>query len=447
MDTNNLSKEEVLSYDAEYCLRPWAVQKNQNPIPVARADGIFFWDYDGKRYYDMSSQLVNVNLGFGNREINDAIVRQLQQYPYIAPAHATEARGKLAKLLIEKSPKNMRKVFFTCGGAESNDNAVIIAREVTGRTKIFSRYRSYHGSTLGAGNLSGDPRRFGVEKPEMPGYIKFFDPYVYREPIRFANDAEASHYYLAKLREQIICEGPHKIAAIALETITGSNGVFIPPDGYLAGVRRLCDEFGILLIFDEVMTGFGRTGKLFSFENWGVIPDIITFAKGITCGYVQLGGVIVNDRISAYYDTRPLLNGLTYAGHALACAAGYVTLNYYYEHNVFENVNRVGQTLGQTLEGFKEKHKCVGDVRYIGLFSAVELVKDKDTREPLVSYSNDEKGVMNKIIGLLRERGFATFGRENNIVIAPPLIIEEKQLRDALMILDEVLGIVDRELV
>ena len=340
----------------------------------------------------------------------------------------------------------MGKVFFTNAGAESNENAVKIARMFTGKNKIFSRYRSYHGASFGAGNLTGEPRRYALE-PGVPGFVKFFDPYVYREPIEFESEEEATKYYLAKLREQIIYEGSNNIAAIILETITGSNGVIIPPKGYLPGVRALCDEFGILMICDEVMVGWGRTGKMFAFENFDVKPDIVTFAKGVTCGYVPLGGVVVSKEIAEYFDDNLLSCGLTYSGHPLACAAGVACVNYYEEANILENVNKVGKVLGEKLEEFKAKHPCVGDVRYIGLFSAIELVKDKATKEPMVQYGKDPEGIMGKIIGMLKERKFMTYSHENMILIAPPLIITEEQLLEELKKVDEVLAIVDKEFI
>ncbi|MBR1736825.1 MAG: aminotransferase class III-fold pyridoxal phosphate-dependent enzyme, partial [Firmicutes bacterium] len=318
-------------------------------------------------------------------------------------------------------------------------------RTFTGRSKVLSRYRSYHGSTLGSGNLSGDPRRFALERPAANGYLKFYDPYVYRARQNFKNDEEASGYYLELLEEQIQYEGADQIAAIVVESITGANGVIIPPDGYLQGLRSLCDKYDILLVCDEVMAGFGRTGKMFSFEHWGIKPDIISFAKGVTCGYVQLGGVILSKEISDYFNDKTFLYGLTYSGHSLACAAGVACVNYYIENNIFEHVNEVGKVFGELLEKMKEKHKSVGDVRYIGLFGAVELMKDREKKIPLVPYGYDEHATMAKIQGLLKERGFAAFGRENNINITPPLIITEDELREAFEILDEVLTIVDNE--
>jgi taurine--2-oxoglutarate transaminase len=439
-----MNGEEIKSTLKEYNLQSWSKQRNINPISIEKADGIYFWDYDGNRYTDMSSQLVNLNLGFGNKAIGDAIKEQVDKYCFVGPSFGTESRAKLAKKIVELMPDNMGKVFFTNAGAESNENAIKIARMFTGKTKVFSRYRSYHGSSFGSGNLTGEPRRYALE-PGIPGFVKFFDPYIYREPIEFESEEAATKYYLAKLREQIIYEGSNNVAAIVLETITGSNGVIIPPKGYLPGVRALCDEFNILMICDEVMTGWGRTGKMFAFENFDVKPDIVTFAKGVTCGYVQLGGVVVSKEIAAYFDDNLLSCGLTYSGHPLACAAGVACVNYYEEANILSNVNNVGKILGEKLEEMKAVHPCVGDVRYIGLFSAIELVKDKKTKEPLVPYGKDPEGIMGKIIAELKERKFMTYSHENMILVSPPLIITKEQLEEELVKLDEVLGIVDKE--
>lgn len=441
-----MNSEEIKSTLKKYNLQSWSKQRNINPIPVEKGDGIYFWDYDGNRYSDMSSQLVNMNLGFGNKAIGDAIKEQVDKYCFVGPSYGAESRAKLAKKVVELMPDNMGKVFFTNAGAESNENAVKMARMFTGKSKIFSRYRSYHGSSFGAGNLTGEPRRYALE-PGVPGFVKFFDPYIYREAIEFESEEAATKYYLSKLREQIIYEGPNSVAAIVLETITGSNGVIIPPKGYLPGVRKLCDEFNILMICDEVMTGWGRTGKMFAFENFDVKPDIVTFAKGVTCGYVQLGGVVVSKEIAAYFDDNLLSCGLTYSGHPLACAAGVACVNFYEEADILNNVNKVGKVLGEKLEAMKASHPCVGDVRYIGLFSAIELVKDKKTKEPMVPYGKDPEGIMGKIIGMLKERMFMTYSHENMILVAPPLIITKEQLEEELVKLDEVLGIVDKEFI
>jgi taurine--2-oxoglutarate transaminase len=440
-----MKSAEIKYNQTAYCLQSWSKQKGLNPLPIEKAAGIYLYDFNGNRYTDMSSQLVNLNVGHGNRQIIDAIKEQAEKYCYLSPAYGSEPRGELAKMIIDLMPDNMGKVFFTNGGADANENAVKIAKMFTGRQKVFSRYRSYHGSTYGAGNLTGEPRRYPLE-PGIPGFIKFFDPYVYREPIRFESEEAASDYYIAKLREQLIYEDPESVAAIVMETITGSNGVIIPPKGYLKGVRKLCDEFGILMICDEVMAGFGRTGKMFAFENFGVKPDIVSFAKGVTCGYIPLGGVVVSKKIAEYFEDHLFSCGLTYSGHPLACAAGVACLNYYEKVNILRNVNESGKVLGEILEEMKAAHKCVGDVRYIGLFSAVELVKSKDTREPLVPYGKDPEGIMRKLIEKLKAKGFMTYSHENMILISPPLIITGGQVREEMEKLDEVLSELDTQL-
>lgn len=416
-----MTPEKIVENHKKYVLQSWSKQGNLNPIPVAKAEGIYFYDFDGNKYTDMSSQLVNLNLGYGNKAIGDAIKEQVDKFCFVGPSYATEAKSTLAEMIINLLPDSFGKVFFTNAGADANENAVKIARMFTGRNKVFSRYRSYHGYSFGAGNLTGEPRRYPLE-PGIPGFVKFFDPYVYREAVEFESEEAATKYYLTKLREQIIYEGPDSVAAIVMETITGSNGVIIPPKGYLPGVRKICDEFGILMICDEVMAGWCRTGKMFAFQNFDVVPDIVSFAKGVTCG-------------------------LTYSGHPLACAAGVACVNYYSEANILDNVNKVGKVLGEILEEMKEKHPCVGDVRYIGLFSAIELVKDKKTKEPLVPYGKDEKGIMGSLVGMLKKKKFMTYSHENMLFVNPPLIITEEQIREEMVKMDEVLTYVDNELI
>lgn len=437
-----MTGEQIKSTSTQYVLQSWSKQKGLNPIPVEKAEGIYFYDYDGNRYTDMSSQLVNLNVGYGNEEIAEAIKAQVDKFCFVSPAYAAEPRAALAKMIVDLLPDNFGKIFFTNAGADANENAIKIAKMYTGRHKVFSRYRSYHGSSFGAGNLTGEPRRYPLE-PGIPGFVKFFDPYIYREKINFASEEEAAEYYVAKLREQVVYEGPDSVAAIVMETITGSNGIIIPPKGYLQGVRKICDEFGIVMICDEVMAGWGRTGTMFAFENFDVKPDLVTFAKGVTCGYVQLGGVAVSSEIASYFDDHLLSCGLTYSGHPLACAAGVACVEYYKKSNILEHVNTVGKVLADILEGFKESHPCVGDARHIGLFACVELVKDKATKEPLVPYGKDPEGIMGKIIGELKKRKFMTYAHENMIFICPPLIITKEQMEEELAKLDEVLSVVD----
>ncbi len=434
--------EEIKEKQKKYVLQSWNKQRDLDPIPIEHCEGIYLYDYDGNRYADMSSLHVNMNVGYGNEDINRAIVEKLKRYAFISEGYADEDRADLAELIIGQMPDNMGKVFFTNAGADANENAIKIARMFTGRNKIFSRYRSYHGSSFGAGNLTGEPRRFPLE-PGIPGFVKFFDPYVYRDNLPFETEEKCTEFYLKKLEEQIVYENAANVAAVIVETITGTNGVIIPPKGYLPGVRKICDKYGILMVCDEVMAGCCRTGKMFAFQNFDVKPDIVTFAKGVTCGYVQLGGVVVSKEIAAYFDDHVLSCGLTYNGHTLACAAGVACVNYYLEHDIPSHVQQVGKVLGEILEEMKSKHPCVGDVRYIGLFSSIELVKDKKTREPIVPYGRDPEGTMGKILGMLKKKRFMTFGHENMILVAPPLIITEEQLREEMAKMDEVLTEVD----
>ncbi|MCI1931002.1 MAG: aminotransferase class III-fold pyridoxal phosphate-dependent enzyme [Clostridia bacterium] len=438
-----LTTEQIQEYDNKYLLHTWGVQSNKPRTVIEKAEGIYLYDSTGKKYYDMTSQAVNVNIGHGNKKLIAAIKAEMDNLPALGPSFATETRSLLAKRILGLVSDKMGKVFFTLAGADANENAIKIARMYTRKPKIFTRYRSYHGSTSGAGNLTGEPRRFANEIAGSFGYIKFFDPYIYHETIPFESEEAASAYYVSKLKEQIIYEGVESVAAVMCETITGSNGVIIPPKGYLKGVRQVCDELGILMICDEVMAGFGRTGKYFAFQNFGIEPDIITFAKGITCGYVPLGGVIVNKKIAEYFNTHVLSCGLTYASHSVGCAAGNAMLDIYEQDHVMEHVQEVGKVLGEILEDLKAKHKCIGDVRYIGLFSAIELVKNRKTKEPIVPYGKDPEKIMPNIIGKLKEKGFYCYGHENNILVAPPLIIKEEELREAMKIMDEVLDYVD----
>lgn len=439
-----LDKASKISENSKkYNLHSWSAQGGLEPKVMVRGEGIYYYDDEDKQYFDMSSQLVNLNIGYGNEKVIKAIQDQAAKLAYAGPGFALDVRSKFAEMVVKAAPDNMGKVFLTLGGADANENAIKITRMFTGRHKIFSRYRSYHGATYGAANLSGEPRRYASE-PGIPGFVKFFDPYVYQANIDFSSEGAAADYYLAQLKEQIIYEGRKSVAAIFLETITGSNGVIIPPAGYLQGVRDLCDEFGILMVCDEVMAGFGRTGEWFAVDNYNVKPDIITFAKGATCGYAPIGGAIVSKEIAEYFDEHMLSCGLTYSAHPLGCAAGIATLEYYKETDIMTKVKARGETLGRILEALKEKHPSVGDVRYIGLFSAIELVKDKKTHEPLVPYGKDPEQIMRKIIGMLKSKGFHNYSHENSLIIAPPLIITDEEIEEAMTIMDEVLYEVDK---
>lgn len=441
-----MTGKEISEMQTKYVLQSWSKQGGLNPTSVERCEGIYIYDKDGKRYADMSSEQVNVNAGYGNKEMNEAIKAQLDQYAYIQGSFGAEPRAKLAKSIVDRLPDCFGKVFFTNGGADANENAIKIARMYTGRFKVMSQYRSYHGSTFGAGNLTGEPRHFALE-PAIPGFIHFRGPYSYQEKIKFASEEEEGDYYVEKLREQVIFEGGDRIAAIILETVVGSNGIIIYPKNYLKGVRKICDEFGIMMICDEVMAGWYRTGKMFAYMNFDVVPDIITFAKGVNSGYIPLGGAIVKNEIAHFFDDKYLSCGLTYSGHPLACAAGVACQEFYLKNDIEGHVQKVGKHLGEVLEKIKSKHKSIGDVRYIGLFAGVELVKDRTTREPLVPWGQDPAGVMGSIVKELKSRGFVTYSHENVIIVAPPLIITEEQIDEELAKLDDVLSIVDEKFV
>ncbi len=428
----------------KYNLHSWSVQGSLNPMVVTKAEGLYFWDEDGKKYMDMSAQLVNLNLGYGNKAIIQAIKDQADKMAFIGPGYAIDVRSEAAKALVELSGLEGAKVFFTNAGAEANENAIKIAKAYTGRWKVFSMYRSYHGATAGAGSLTGEPRRF-INEPGVPGFIKFDGPYAYRAPkaCKFDSEADVTAFYLELLENQVQYEGPQSIAAIFMETVVGSNGILIPPAGYMEGVRALCDKYGIMMVCDEVMAGFFRTGKAFAFHNFNIKPDLVSFAKGATCGYVPLGGVIVSEKIAKHFDDNKLFCGLTYSAHPMGCAATLTTVAEYKKQNIAENVKVVGKVLADTLDAMEKKHACVGQVRHIGLFSSVELVKDKATREALVPFNNDKEGLMVKIVGMLKTEGFSTYSHENMILIAPPLNITEEEMKAALAILDKVLDSVD----
>lgn len=432
-----LSTQEIIKLNKEYTFFSWSVQSATNPIPISRAEGVYFWDSDGKRYIDFSSQLMNMNIGHQHPKVIKAIQEQAARLCYAHPGMATEPRGILGRKIAEVAPGNLKKTFFCLGGAEANENAIKIARFYTGRNKIMARYRSYHGATHGAIALTGDYRRLPVE-PALPGVVHFLDPFCYRCPFGWTIDT--CHRECIKHVEEVIgYEGPDRIAAIIMEGVTGSNGLIVPPDDYWSRVREICNKYGILLISDEVMSGWGRTGKWFAVDNWDVVPDIITTAKGITSGYVPLGAVIVSEPIAEYFEDKMLWCGLTYSGHPLACAAGVATIDVYEEDGLLNNAVTVGKYLGGRLEELKQKHACVGDVRYIGLFTAIEIVRDKGSKQLIDPLLETGK--------FLRDNGLFTFIFHNVIFAVPPLCITEAQVQEGLSIIDNALDAIDRMLV
>lgn len=435
---------EIYNDGRKFNLYSWSAQNKIKPLVITKAKGIFLYDENGNEYYDVSSQLVNMNVGHKHPHVIKAIQKQAEDMAFMAPFYAHKVKSEASKKIIEKAPKNMKKVFFTNGGAESNEHAIRIAKQFTGRQKIMSGYYSYHGSTYGASSMSGDPRRFQTENPPAPGFIKFLNPYLYRSPFKFDSEDEATEIYLNLLEEQIILENPNNIAAIWFEGVIGSNGVQLPPKGYYKGVREICNKYGILMVIDEVMVGFGRTGKWFTCEHFGYEPDMITFAKGVTSGYVPLGGVIMNKEITDFFEDTAVITGLTYSGHPMGCATAIANMEVLENENLIENAEKMGKVLATKLAELKEKHNSIGDVRSIGLISVIEFVKDRKTKERLVPYGKDPDGIMKKIKGMLFAKGIATFGRENLITIAPPLTITEEQMNEIFLRIDEVCYEVDK---
>jgi len=436
IDSAGMSGEDMVALSKRYTLFDWQAQQNANPIPVARAEGVYFWSPDGKRYLDFNSQLMGVNIGHGDRRVADAIERQARKLAYISPFMATEVRARLGQKLAEILPGDMAKVFFTLGGAEANENAVRMARAVTGRHKIMARYRSYHGATLGAITLTGDPRRWPNE-PGLTGVVHVLDPY--HGPFRQPDDAATA---LAYLDETIQLEGPGTIAAIILEPVTGTNGILVPPDGYLQGVRELCDRYGILMIADEVMAGFGRTGEWFAVNHWNVVPDIMTIAKGLTASYVPLGAVAMRPHVAEHFETNAYYGGLTYNSHPLALAAALATIGVYEEDGLIENARKMGDVMRRHHTELTEKHPSVGAARNIGLFGILELIRDRTTLEPMAPF-NGASDEMKAIDRYLLDHGVYTMIRWWNVMTNPPLCIDEQQLADGFAVIDEALTATD----
>ena len=428
-----LSDAEIIDLCRRHTMFEWSAQGSVDPIAMASAKGVYFWTADGKRYLDFNSQLMCVNAGHGDERIIAAIQEQAATMAYANPFMATEVRGKLGAKLAELAPGDIDVFFFTNGGADANENAIKVARAFTGRHKILARYRSYHGGTHGAIALTGDPRRWSTE-PGMPGVVHVLDPY--HGPGRGSDTAAAS---LAMLEEIIQLEGPQTIAAFFLETVTGTNGVLIPPDGYLEGVRELCTKHGILMVCDEVMAGFGRTGEWFAVNHWHVVPDIITMAKGLTSAYVALGAVGVRQRIADHFRDRVFQSGLTYNSHPLGCAAALATLRVYEEDDLIGNARRLGPVMAKLLDELARKHPIVGAHRSIGLFGLVELVKNRETQEPLAPFGQTTAATK-RLTGLLREEGLYTFVRWHTFFTNPPLCVTEEQLREGFAMIDRALA-------
>ncbi|HEX8882345.1 MAG TPA: aminotransferase class III-fold pyridoxal phosphate-dependent enzyme [Candidatus Acidoferrum sp.] len=440
MAAPSMTGEEMIALVKKHTLFEWSAQSKVEPLPVAKAKGVYFWTPEGKRFLDFNSQLMSVNIGHGDPRVVEAIHRQASTLAYANPYMATEPRARLGAKLAEITPGDIDTFFFTNGGAESNENAIKIARLFTGRHKILARYRSYHGATAGSMSLTGDPRRWANE-PGIPGVIRVFDPYH-----GIARGWDTVEQALANVEEVIQLEGPQNIAAFILEPVTGTNGVLVPPDGYLQGVREICSRHGILLIADEVMSGFGRTGAWFAVDHWKVVPDLITMAKGLTSSYLPLGAVGVRHHIAAYFQDKVFYGGLTYNSHPMGCAAALATIRVYEEDGLIENAKKMGQVLKQLLTELESRHPSVGAVRSIGLFGLVELVRNRETREPMAPFngSSEEMAALGRFF---REQGLYTFVRWNTFFTNPPLCISEKELREGFAIIDRGLQAADRAVV
>lgn len=436
---------QVRADDRAHVFHSWSAQALIDPLPIAAGQGSTFWDYEGNAYLDFSSQLVNLNLGHQHPDLVAAIQRQAGRLATIQPSMANDVRGELARLIAEVAPEGFEKVFFTNGGAEANEYAVRMARQSTGRRKVLSMYRSYHGSTATAISLTGDPRRWANDVTDT-GAVRFFGPYLYRSPFHSETPEQEAERALAHLQQTIELEGPQTIAAIIIETVVGTNGVLVPPPGYLQGVRELCDRYGIVYIADEVMVGFGRLGEWFGIDAFDARPDLITFAKGVNSGYVPLGGVVISDRIARAFETTPFAGGLTYSGHPLACAAGVATFEVFRRDGILERVRDLGDRIVEpTLRAWAESHPSVGEVRGRGLFWAVELVRDQQTKEPLVPFnaSGAEAAPMTAFAAAVKRAGVWPFTHFHRLHVAPPLVIEEEELVRGLAAIDRALTVAD----
>jgi taurine--2-oxoglutarate transaminase len=447
IETNPQLGAQIKADAKEFVLHSWSVQSAIDPIAVAGAEGRHFWDYDGKRYLDFASQLVNVSIGYGHPKLIAAIKEQAEKLCTIGPPMATEPRSQLGRLLAEVTPGNLKMSFFTNGGAEANENAIKVARWVTGRQKIVARYRSYHGATAGAITLTGDPRRWHAE-PGIPGVVRMLDPYTYRCPAGHPDPCPVCTGG-PHLEEILQYEGPHTVAAVILETVVGTNGIIVPPDGYLQSIRETCDRHGILLICDEVMAGFGRTGKWFACDNWDVVPDILTVAKGINSGYVPLGAMIVSEPIADQLRDRFLGGGLTYSGHPLACASAVASIEAFREEGIVENAAEHGAYLAQALPALAAKHPSVGDVRGLGLFWGLELVKSRETKEMLVPFNagGEAAAPVARLQRAALESGLYLMTHWNVVMVCPPLTITREELEEGLAVLDDALSIADEYVV
>lgn len=437
---------EILPFSMETNFWTWSAQSRVKPIPISRAKGVYFWDVDGKRYLDFNSMVMCTNIGHGDERVIETMATQMRELTFAGPGMATRPRAMLGKMLQEITPKGLDRFLYTLGGADANENAIKLARAFTGKYKILTRYRSYHGATYGAIALTGDPRRTAWEPETMPGVVHFLDPYWYRSTFhkdkRDVTEEEFCRDYLNHLEEIIQYEGPQTIAAILLETVTGTNGVIIPPRGYLQGVREICDRYGIVMIADEVMSGFGRTGKWFAVEHWGVVPDMMTMAKGLTSGYAPLGAVAMKQVIADTFAERVYQGGLTYNGHPVSLAAAIGVMRVMQEDHLVERGEQMGKVMADMLAELKDRHASIGEVRSIGLFGAIELVRNRTTREPMAPF-NSGSTEMDQFRKALLEQGVFLYTHWNIVLLLPPLIVNEEQLAEGFAVIDQALAITD----
>ncbi len=439
-----MSAEEMVALTKEHSFFSWSAQGAVNPIPMVKGKGVYFWDANGKRYFDLNSQLMCVNIGHGDPRVIDAIKAQAEELVYAGPGMATKARAQIGKELAEVTPGDLKKFFFTLGGAEANESAIKMARAFTGRHKILTRYRSYHGATAGSITLTGDHRRWANE-PGIPGVIRIFDPYKYRSQLYQEGDSDEvfARKCLEQIEEVLMYEGPHTVAAIFIETVTGTNGVIIPPNGYLQGLREICDQYGIVLACDEVMAGLGRTGEWFAVDHWKVVPDLITMAKGLTSAYMPLGAVAINEKIYDYFTDKVFYGGLTYSAHPMSLAAAVANMRVLKEDDLVGNSKRMGQVMAGLMDDLKAEHPSVGDVRNIGLFGVIELVKNRQTKEPMAPYVGSSPE-MTKLGAHLKDKGVYNFTWRNMLHTNPPLCVTEAELREVFEVINQALEITDQ---
>jgi taurine--2-oxoglutarate transaminase len=430
----------------EHTLFAWSNQKGLDPIHVDKAKGVYLFDDKGRRYIDFSSQLMNVNIGHGREEVTEAVRKQMENLSYVSPPFTTDSRGKLGKKLAEITPNNLNKTFFTLGGAESNENAIILARLYSKKHKIITHYRSYHGATIGSVTAGGDPRKNEIDNQQVPNCIHVENPYYYRCPWYSSSFEECGERAIKNLENTILYEGPNNIAAIMMEGESGTSGCIKYPPFYLKKVESLCKKYNILLIIDEVMSGFCRTGKWFGYDHHEIKPDIVSIAKGITSGYIPLGGMIVSDEIANTFDNKLLPLGLTYSSHAVACAAALSVIDIYEKENLNDNAKIIGNYTDNCMKKLIAKHPSIGDWRNTGMLGVLELVKNRKTKEPMAPFNANPKEmkIMNKVIGKIRELGMFTYTKWNFIFIAPPLIAKKEEIDEGLHIISRALSVADQ---